>query len=143
MAVKIFIHCISAAVWAGFLARNIKFHNMTGPSKHQGTLRVESYLSAFHECVMLAYQDTFRIGSTYAKYLNTVANAGTLTRLNGRVAGFSQLQLMCSLLLLGGSFQARSAVFPFSFALHGKKNYILRRLSFMASWLQYEQHLQN
>ncbi|XP_073310569.1 pectinesterase-like [Primulina huaijiensis] len=75
-----------AAVGEKFLARDITFQNTAGPSKHQAVaLRVGSDLSAFHNCDILAYQDTLYVHSNRQFFVQCLIT-GTVDFIFGNAA---------------------------------------------------------
>ncbi|KAI3524869.1 hypothetical protein L1887_03536 [Cichorium endivia] len=93
----------------GFLARDIGFHNIAGPEKHQAVaLRINADLAAVFRCVINGYQDTLYVHS-FRQFYRECDIYGTVDYIFGNAAVVFQGCNIISRMPMPGQFTVIAA----------------------------------
>ncbi|KAJ0745760.1 putative pectinesterase [Helianthus annuus] len=93
----------------GFLARDIGFHNLAGPEKHQAVaLRINADLAAVYRCTISSYQDTLYVHS-FRQFYRECDIYGTVDYIFGNAAAVFQGCNIISRMPMPGQFTVISA----------------------------------
>lgn len=93
----------------GFLARDIGFHNIAGPEKHQAVaLRINADLAAVYRCSISSYQDTLYVHS-FRQFYRECDIYGTIDYIFGNAAVVFQGCNIITRMPMPGQFTVISA----------------------------------
>ncbi|XP_024979674.1 probable pectinesterase/pectinesterase inhibitor 12 isoform X2 [Cynara cardunculus var. scolymus] len=99
----------SATVGEGFLARDIGFHNVAGPEKHQAVaLRINADFAAVFRCVISSYQDSLYVHS-FRQFYRECDIYGTIDYIFGNAAVVFQGCNIISRMPMPGQFTVIAA----------------------------------